>query len=217
MRREIIEKTGAFIKTELARLADFGDNNMRMAEYRIEHSYRVANIAAQIASKEGFSEEKAFVAGLFHDIAYSVDMKTREEYRNHGRIGAKIARPFLLELGYSEEETNEMCFGIAIHVDDEADFEGERTPLALTIGDADNIDRFDAFRLYEGLENRDYKNMPLAEQREYVDSVLEKLAKLREVPFGTHTSTEMWHEKIDYQAGFYKRLKNQIESSTFQG
>ena len=50
-----------------------------------------------------------------------------------------------------------MCYGIAIHIDDEADFEYERTPLAMSVGDADNIDRYDAYlRLYESLHVADY-------------------------------------------------------------
>lgn len=191
MRKEIIRKVDAFIETELMKLAGYQDNVVRQAEYRIEHSRRVAHIAAEIAVIEGFDEEMAFVAGLLHDIGYSVDMTSREDYRNHGRVGAAIARPFLESLGYSNAQVNEMCYGIAIHVDDNADFEGERTPLALTIGDADNIDRFDAFRLYEGLQNADYMNMPLEEQERFVNERLIKLQKLLEVPNGTATATEM--------------------------
>ena len=53
--------------------------------------------------------------------------------------------------------------GIAIHVDDEADFEGERTALALTIGDCDNIDRFDTYRymiicVHKSLKNKVLKS-----------------------------------------------------------
>lgn len=213
MRNDIISRTDRFIRQELMKMADYKDNNVRMAEYRIEHSYRVAHIAAQIARAEGFDEERAFVAGMLHDIGYSIEYKSKEDYLNHGRHGASIARLFLLGLGYSEEEVNEMCYGIAIHVDDKADFEGERTPLALTIGDADNIDRFDAYRLYEGLHFVDYMNMPLVEQKKHVDKVLSRLKDLRDFPCGTVTASNLWKEKIDYQIGFYERLKHQIDMS----
>jgi len=213
MREEIIQKTDAFIRWELSRLSGYKDNIPRMAEYRIEHSYRVAHIAAEIAEAEGFDAERAFVTGLLHDIGYSLDYDTKEDYRNHGRYGAEIARPFLTGLGYTPAETNEMCYGIAIHVDDKADFEGERTPLALTIGDADNIDRFDAFRLYEGLQDADYRNLSLAAQKDHVDSRLARLQKLRALPCGTPTGTRLWQEKIDYQIEFYSRLMHQIETS----
>lgn len=195
---------------ELMKLANYKDNIPRMAEYRIEHSRRVAHIAVQIAEKEGLDAECLYVAGLLHDIGYSVDFNTREEYRNHGRIGAAIARPFLTELGYSREQTEEICYGIAIHVDDRADFEGERTPLALTVQDADNIDRFDAFRLYEGLSDVDYRNLSLADQKATVEKRLDRLEKLRGMPFGTPTATLMWQDRIDFQIAFYRRLQQQV-------
>ena len=206
-------KTEEFLKTELLKMADFEGNNMRMAEYRIEHSYRVANIGAQIASAEGFDVEKTFITCLLHDIGYSVEYAGKEDYRDHGRRGAKIARPFLLSLGYSEEDVNEMCYGIAIHVDAQADFEGERTPMALTVGDADNIDRFDAYRLFEGLHFLDYTDLSLEQQRQHVEKTLLRLPKLRELPCGTKTGETLWKEKIDYQIGFYRRLLDQIDNS----
>ena len=112
-----------------------------------------------------------------------------------------------------EKEVNEMCYGIAIHVDDKADFDGERTPLALTVADADNIDRFDAYRLYEGLQDRVYRDIPLKEQKAFVDKALSRLPKLRELPCGTKTGEALWKEKVDYQIGFYQRLLHQIETS----
>lgn len=213
MREEIIRKTESYMRIELMKLANYPDNTVRMAEYRIEHSCRVAHIAALIAEREGFDAERAFVAGLLHDIGYSVEMTTADEYRSHGRIGARIARPFLRELGYTAVQIDEICFGIAIHVDDQADFEGERTPLALTVQDADNIDRFDAFRLYESLLDADYRELPLEEQLAYLKNRAERLYKLRELPFGTETAASMWKEKIDYQIGFLSRLKDQADNS----
>lgn len=201
------------MKAELMKLASYRDNIPRMAEYRIEHSYRVAHIGAEIAKAEGFDEERTIISCLLHDIGYSVGFASKEDYRNHGRYGAKIARPFLLSLGFPEEDTEEMCYGIAIHVDDQADFTGVRTPLALTVGDADNIDRFDAYRLYEGLHFKDYMNLPLDDQRELVQKTLLRLPQLRELPCGTKTGEMLWKEKIDYQIGFYQRLMKQIETS----
>lgn len=213
MREEIVNKAKEFLEKNVSKLASFEGHCKREAEYRIEHSYRVANIMREIALKEGFDEERAYVTALLHDVGYSVEFKTREEYRNHGRVGAAIARPFLLELGYSAKDVNEMCYGIAIHVDDKADFDGERTPFAISVGDADNIDRFDAFRIYDQLSDVDYKNMPIEDQRAYVEKVLNKLPILREAETGTETGRKMWQEKVDYQIGFYKKLLNQIENS----
>ena len=213
MREDIIEEADRFLREELAKIAGYRDGTARMAEYRIEHSWRVAHIGQHIARAEGFDPERTTVACLLHDIGYSVDFASAEEHRSHGRCGARIARPFLLGLGYADAEVNEMCFGIAIHVDDKADFEGERTPLAVTVGDADNIDRFDAFRLYETLSHVDYRNLSLLEQRQHLEARLLRLGKLKTMPFGTATADGMWQDKLDYQIGFLERLRQQVLQS----
>ena len=208
------ELTAKFLKDELSKMIELFPEEKRAIEYRYEHSLRVASIALDIAKKEGLDEDRCYIGALLHDLGYSVLYDNPKEYVNHGRIGAKLARPFLESLGYSEEEVNEICYGIAIHVDDKADFEGKRTALAVTIGDADNIDRFDAFRIYDRLTWVDYKNLSLEKQREHVDTVLSSLNKYLDYECATRTATFMWKEKISFQLEFYNRLKKQIENST---
>ena len=65
-------------------------------------------------------------------------------------------------------------------VDDEADFDGVRTPFALTVGDADNIDRFDAYRIHEALVDDRFLEKNLDDKSEYVEKRLAKLNKLEE-------------------------------------
>lgn len=208
------ELTAKFLKDELSKMIELFPEEKRAIEYRYEHSLRVASIALDIAKKEGLDEDRCYIGALLHDLGYSVPYDNPKEYVNHGRIGAKLARPFLESLGYSEEEVNEICYGIAIHVDDKADFEGKRTALAVTIGDADNIDRYDAFRIYDRLTWIDYKNLSLEKQREHVDTVLSSLNKYLDYECATRTATLMWKEKISFQLEFYNRLKKQIENST---
>ena len=211
MHRELPAK---FLKDEHSKMIELFPEEKRAIEYRYEHSLRVASIALDIAKKEGLDEDRCYIGALLHDLGYSVPYDNPKEYVNHGRIGAKLARPFLESLGYSEEEVNEICYGIAIHVDDKADFEGKRTALAVTIGDADNIDRFDAFRIYDKLTWVDYKNLSLEKQKEHVDTVLSSLNKYLDYECATRTATFMWKEKISFQLEFYNRLKKQIENST---
>lgn len=208
------ELTAKFLKDELSKMIELFPEEKRAIEYRYEHSLRVASIALDIAKKEGLDENRCYIGALLHDLGYSVPYDNPKEYVNHGRIGAKLARPFLESLGYSEEEVNEICYGIAIHVDDKADFEGKRTALAVTIGDADNIDRYDAFRIYDRLTWVDYKNLSLEKQKEHVDTVLSSLNKYLDYECATRTATLMWKEKISFQLEFYNRLKKQIENST---
>ena len=214
--KEIIKRVDEFMVKEIMKLQYYQDNNKRMAQYRIEHSRRVANIARNISLAEGFDEDFAYIGGLLHDIGYAIDYKTKEDYRNHGRYGAKIARPFLLELGINEDIVNEICYGIAIHVDDEADFDGERTALALCIGDADNIDRFDAFRLFESVLDANYRELPLNEQYEFCTKRIERLKLLIDFPMSSKTARDLWQEKIRYQISFIERLKKQVDNSYLQ-
>ena len=112
------------------------------------------------------------------------------------------------------EAVNDICYGIAIHVDDEADFQWERTPFCETVGDADNIDRFDVYRIYESLQWMQFSEMPLAEKQSQVNSIMDKLTRYKEMKLGTETAKKLWLERLDYQLSFYEKLKAQLDNST---
>lgn len=207
-----VKLTKEFLKAEFDESEYFSDKKAEK-DYRFEHSVRVANIGKIIAEKEGMDVDAMVIACLLHDISYVNEFKSREETRNHGRYSAKIARPFLEKIGIEPEVIEDICYGIAIHVDDEADFSGKRTAFALSVGDADNIDRFDAYRIFENLKWVKYDEMNIAEKREHVDKVLARLESYKNLDFATETGKNMWLEKLDYQIGFYKKLSDQIENS----
>ncbi|MBE6900775.1 MAG: HD domain-containing protein [Ruminococcaceae bacterium] len=201
-----------FLKRKFTESEYFSDKKSEK-DYRFEHSIRVANIGKEIAEKEGMDSDAMVIACLLHDISYINEFKTREEARNHGRYSAKIARPFLEEIGIEPEVIENICYGIAIHVDDEADFPGERTKFALSIGDADNIDRFDAYRIFENLKWAKYDEMSIGEKREHCEKVLKRLESYKTLDFATETGKAMWLEKLEYQIGFYKKLLLQVQNS----
>lgn len=209
----MIKMTEAYLKDTFAE-SIYLQNHPTDRDYRLEHSYRVANIAKRIAEAEGFNVTYAVIAGLLHDIAYCEEMVTREDRMNHGRRSAAIARPFLETLDLSEDAVNEICYSIAIHVDDEADFEWTRTPFCETVGDADNIDRFDAYRIYETLEYLGFSEMSLDDKREKVTSTIDRLTKYKEMKLGTTTAKNLWLQRLDYYISFYEKLKTQLENST---
>ena len=208
----MIQKTEAFLKETFAS-SKFLQANPAEAAYRLEHSYRVANIAKRIAAEENLPVVDAVIAGLLHDIAYCEEMITPEDRRNHGRRGAEIARPFLESLGLSPERVNAICYGIAIHVDDTSSFEWERTTFSETVGDADNIDRFDVYRIYEILQLQKFSEMNLLQKHERVDTALMRLRSLREMKLGTATAQNLWTQRLDYYISFYERLKTQLNNS----
>ena len=209
----MIAKTEAFLQITFAESHRLS-RNPADRDYRLEHSYRVANLAKQIAEAEGYPVTHAVIAGLLHDIAYCEEMPTREAQRNHGRRSAAIARPFLRQLGLSEQAVSDICFAIAIHVDDEADFPWERTAFSEVVGDADNIDRFDVYRIYETLQYQKFSELPLSEKRETAGTMLRRLTELREMKLGSATANSLWQQRLGYYIGFYEKLVAQLRGSS---
>ena len=209
-----IEKTKAFLLQRFDESPYYADHEDEKA-YRLEHSMRVANLGERIARAENLDVEALVIACLLHDVSYCEEFKNREDKLNHGRRSAAIARPFLESLNLEPERVQEICYGIAIHVDDQADFEGERTPLAISVSDADNLDRFDAYRIYLDLEWKAFSKRPIAEKKETVTNTLEKLEKYLQVEFGTSFATQLWVERITFYRTFYQKLLTQLERSDY--
>ena len=210
--KNCVELAKKFLKKKFDESEYFADKKSEK-DYRFEHSIRVANIGKTIAEKEGMDVDAMIIACLLHDISYCNGFADRADAMNHGRYSAKIARPFLEETGLEPDIIEDICYGISIHVDDKADFPGERTDFALSVGDADNIDRFDAYRIFENLKWVKYDEMSIDEKREHVNSVLERLEKYKNLDFATETGKKLWLEKLDFQIEFYKKLLLQIENS----
>ena len=211
MNRTLIEKTEAFLKQkfeESARLR--ADPQAR--DYRLEHTCRVANLGRQIAQREGFDETELVIACLLHDISYCEEFG-ENGWRDHGRRSAAIARPFLETLGLPADRIADICYGVAIHVDDEADFPGERTPFALSVGDADNLDRLDAYRIHETLACDGFLDMPFPEKQAYVQNRLTRLRALQDMPMGTKTAEAIWKDRVGFYISFCEKLAAQLQNS----
>ena len=211
LNRESVKKTEEFLKHKF-------DDSVYLNEhpeartYRLEHTYRVANIGREIAIREGFDETEMVIACLLHDVAYCEEFG-EDGWMEHGRRSAKIARPFLNGLGLSEDRINDICYGIAVHVDEKSDFPGENTPFALSVGDADNIDRFDAYRIHEALSRDSFLTMSHEEKTEYLGKRLNRLRELKKMPFGTKTADELWRSRLDFYIAFFQKLADQLEKS----
>ena len=211
LNREMIEQTEAYLKRKFD-AAIYLNAHPDAKAYRLEHSYRVANIARRIAQQEGFDETELVIAGLLHDVSYCEEFG-EDGWIEHGRRAAQIARPFLTELGLAEARVDEICFGIAIHVDDEADFPGERTPFALSVGDADNIDRFDVYRIHETLTADGFLGMAFPQKLQYAEKRLRKLRELLDLPMGTKTAEALWRSRLSFYSSFFEKLAEQLACS----
>ncbi len=211
LKPELIEKTEAFLLRKFDEGA-FLNAHPGQKAYRIAHSYRVANIGRQIARQEGFDETEMVIACLLHDVSYCEDFG-EDGWQEHGRSSARIARPFLTELGLDAARIDDICYGIAIHVDDKADFPGERTPFARSVGDADNIDRFDVLRLHETLLRDGYLERRPDSQRIYAEEKLERLRRLLDMEMGTTSAAMLWRERVEFAITFFDKLSAQLRCS----
>ena len=177
--------------------------------YRYEHSLRVAAIGRKITNAEELDAEGLALGCILHDVGTFDSTENRKE---HGRVSAKIARNFLHTLDLSEEKIEDICYGIAIHVDDKADFEGKRTILSESISDCDNIDRFDTYRIYDNLKYLKFDELTLDEQLDHINKLIPKLKGYCENKFATKTATDMWVDRVTFQIEFFERLKAQLQS-----
>ena len=138
MDENLVRQTEIFLQ-ETFHASPYLQEHPAEKDYRLEHSYRVANLAKDIALQEEQDVTDAVLAALLHDIAYCEQMHTQEDRMNHGRRSAAFARPFLEQLGLPHSRIRNICFSIAIHVDDQADFGWPRTSFSEIVGDADSI------------------------------------------------------------------------------
>ncbi|MDA3931376.1 MAG: HD domain-containing protein [Tenericutes bacterium] len=209
-----IKKTIKFLQDEFYRTNNkYYKENPHQREYRLNHTYRVASIGKEIAIKEDLNVKAAIIGCLLHDISYIEPFNAKEDWLNHGRNAAKIAREYLKTISMDESLKQEIIYGIAIHVDDMADFDGERTILAETIGEADNIDRLGKYRMYEALKNSDLDKMTLKEKLVFIEERILNLKKLKLTQHKTKTSNDLWQANLDDQINYYQALNNQLKNS----
>lgn len=201
---ENVKKTISFIKEQFESVEEF-----RNDKYRYEHSLRVGAIGARIAKAEGLDEEGLTIACLLHDIGY-IECRTEEDYNTHGRISEKISRVFLETLQFDKERIESICYGIRIHTENNEDILREPTPFEKSVGTADNIDRFDAYRLYLNLKYTKIEGMAPKEMIECADTKIERYTKYLDMDCGTKTGSDLWRDVLNYQIGYFKRLKEQM-------
>lgn len=207
-----IQKTEAFLREQFAGCAYFREHPAD-GEYRLQHSYRVAHVAREIARREGMDEEGLVIGGLLHDVGYSLPFESEESWGEHGRMSARLARPFLEQLSLEPQRVREICYGIAIHVDGKADFPGEKTAFALSIGDADDVDRFDAYRIYDAMEYADFRNLNIEDKKKWLRERLDWNNWRLTQKSGTETARQMIADRLLYQRQYYEKVLEQMERS----
>ena len=178
--------------------------------YRYTHSLRVAGICRQIARAEGLDEEMLVLGGLLHDIGY-VACKTKADFTDHGLKSAEIAADFLREQGYDARKAESICYGIRVHTQEDDARIRPATVLEDSIADADNIDRFDAWRFSRSLYWDGLEKMTVKQMRQLSITRCQRMTELRTLRFGTDSARKLWNDKLDLWADFYSRLGDQME------
>jgi uncharacterized protein len=206
--QERLQKISEFVKNHLGEMARQDPSSKHDPVYRWDHTLRVAQYGKQVAEAEGADVEEVVTACLLHDVAH-FDALT--DYKDHGREGARISRPLLEEMGYSEEQIGNICYAIAVHVDDKADFEHPHTLEADIVSDADNIDRFGAYRILQWCVPEMGDFPALAEK---LGKRVDHLEGYRQAnPLATETGRALFARQLDRQIAFFKDLVAEYELS----
>lgn len=165
------------------------------ADYRWQHTLRVANFGKVIAENEAADVELVVAACLLHDIAwFDTDA---ENNREHGRLGAEKAKPFLGTLGYSHKHIENISYSIAAHVDED----NLNTLEAKIISDADNVDRFGPYRILQWCfsDIGDYEKLASK-----LNERIQRLEQYREEnPLYTPTGQQLFAEQLNLQLRFF--------------
>jgi len=173
-------------------------------DYRWRHTLRVCHYGRQLAEAEGANVELTVAACLLHDVA----VFDEGEWEGHGRLGARLSRAFLYTL-YTPDEAENICYSVALHADDRADFDHPPTVESKIVTDADNVDRFDAYRLLKFCQpDIDDFGRLVANARERK----RKLEDYRERQvMATRAGHELFNRQLDFQIDFFARLILQSE------
>lgn len=212
MHSENIQKALLFLKKTFGESEWLAQNPKEYA-YRYDHTLRVSHVAHRIALAESLDADVAVVGALLHDISYAKPLTTPEEQRNHGRLSAEMVEVFLETLDLTEKQREQILLGIAMHVDDDAGrFAGAPSIEAKTIGDSDNIDRFDAYRLLEHFEYHQFLGKTAVKQQTLLQDWLQKQDSLLSYmsEFCTRTAQHLWQEKLALRQDFYEKLLAQL-------
>lgn len=201
----IVETTQTYVKQRL-----LGELSREDGYYRYTHTLRVTDIGRQIARAEGLDEEMLVLGCLLHDIGY-VACKNKTDYADHGLKSAEIAAEFLTEQGYDPEKAESICYGIRVHTQEDEARVRPATILEDSISDADNIDRFDAWRFSRSLHWDGLDKLSIQQMKNLSVTRCQRMAQLRNLRFVTDTGRKLWNEKLDLWVDFYTRLEKQTD------
>jgi len=178
--------------------------------YRYEHSLRVAHIARRIAEQEGQDVLIATIGAILHDVGkFDTDVNA-----DHGRVSADVAMGWLRTSGLTDKQIKDIHYCIAVHVDGKAGYEYENIPEADTVSDADNIDRFGVYRIYQTLQ---WDKADTTKALDLAAKYRERNPKLKHFKetyqLSTPTANRMFQDNLQIQVDFFDRLVIELQQT----
>ena len=173
------------------------------AEYRYNHILNVAELATEIAEKEGANVDVARVAALFHDIA-----KLEAEQDVHAEAGARVARKYLRSrTEYPESFISQVCDSIETH---SYDGDLEDVPLETRcLMEADLLDKVGANGTTLMLLRMGYESRTHMDASEMIGRVLERgedaVSRVR-----SDTAESIAHQRIKRVRWFKEWLEDEV-------
>jgi uncharacterized protein len=201
-----LQEIARFVQKHLIEKAAEHPSEQHNPVYRWEHTLRVASYGKLLAKAEEADVEAVVAACLLHDIAH---FECDEDYKGHGRVGAQIARQFLSTLDYASHRIDNICYAIAVHVDGEAGFDHPETIEASCVTDADNIDRFGAYRILQWCipEMNDFPKL--------IDKISQRIEILRDYRqrdklLETDGGDKFFKQQLDRQIAYFQALVDEF-------
>jgi uncharacterized protein len=102
-------------KEQLEQIEKFARKHMANndAWHNIEHVEQTVKAAKYLASKENADVNTCIIAAWLHDISKHKEQKN--DHINHGTDASKVAKQFLLKLGFDAKDVDDICYVIYMH------------------------------------------------------------------------------------------------------
>lgn len=194
---------------------------MEPVRHDVEHIYRVLYTALEIAKFERNVDKDVLIAAcLLHDIG------KEQEFRNkrvcHAKVGAKMARFFLVSNGWAREKVEHVVECIETHR-----YNSDKKPYTIEakiLFDSDKIDSIGAIGVSKVLILQGRNGIPLYNLYENGDVIKEResdkksflktyLIKLKEIHKSMYTDygQKIARERYHTTKIFYDKLINELE------